>query len=138
MPKKWWINILLILFVALFWSDVISGISCASAFATRKFPSGFKLIWELPHSYLVAWCGNGSFLLLSCFGFLITIAIFDPALSGGMCAASDRKKVMFIMESLREMEQNRRNFLRRLDHEIKNPLTGLRASWSTCRRPKQG
>ena len=33
-----------------------------------------------------------------------------------------------ILESLREMEQNRRNFLRRLDHEIKNPLQGLRAA----------
>ncbi len=33
-----------------------------------------------------------------------------------------------IAEAMRDMEQNRRNFLRRLDHEIKNPLTGLRAS----------
>jgi two-component system OmpR family sensor kinase len=31
-------------------------------------------------------------------------------------------------ESLQDAEQKRRHFLRRLDHEIKNPLTGLRAA----------
>jgi len=33
-----------------------------------------------------------------------------------------------IDEAKREAEQRRRSFLRRLDHEIKNPLTGLRAA----------
>jgi two-component system, OmpR family, sensor kinase len=33
-----------------------------------------------------------------------------------------------VEESKREAEQGRRRFLRRLDHEIKNPLTGLRAA----------
>ena len=33
-----------------------------------------------------------------------------------------------IERSLRESEQGRQRFLRRLDHEIKNPLTGLRAA----------
>jgi len=33
-----------------------------------------------------------------------------------------------IEEAKREAEQGRRRFLRRLDHEIKNPLTGLRAA----------
>jgi signal transduction histidine kinase len=33
-----------------------------------------------------------------------------------------------ILEAMRDLEQNRRSFLRRLDHEIKNPLTGLRAA----------
>src|SRR5215217_8659001 len=41
---------------------------------------------------------------------------------------SVRQARTMIMESLREMEQSRRSFLRRLDHEIKNPLTGLRAA----------
>src|SRR5512134_1181719 len=41
---------------------------------------------------------------------------------------SVRQARTLIMESLREMEQSRRSFLRRLDHEIKNPLTGLRAA----------
>jgi two-component system OmpR family sensor kinase len=35
---------------------------------------------------------------------------------------------MKVDESKREAEQGRRRFLRRLDHEIKNPLTGLRAA----------
>lgn len=39
-----------------------------------------------------------------------------------------RQANTIIMESIRDMEQNRRSFLRRLDHEIKNPLTGLRAA----------
>lgn len=41
---------------------------------------------------------------------------------------SVRQARTLIMESLRDMEQSRRSFLRRLDHEIKNPLTGLRAA----------
>jgi two-component system, OmpR family, sensor kinase len=39
-----------------------------------------------------------------------------------------RQANAMIVESIRETEQARRSFLRRLDHEIKNPLTGLRAA----------
>jgi two-component system OmpR family sensor kinase len=35
---------------------------------------------------------------------------------------------MLVEDAQREAEQGRRRFLRRLDHEIKNPLTGLRAA----------
>lgn len=35
---------------------------------------------------------------------------------------------VLVEESQRDAEQGRRRFLRRLDHEIKNPLTGLRAA----------
>jgi two-component system, OmpR family, sensor kinase len=35
---------------------------------------------------------------------------------------------VMVDEAKREAEQGRRRFLRRLDHEIKNPLTGLRAA----------
>jgi len=41
---------------------------------------------------------------------------------------SVRQANAMIVESIRETEQARRSFLRRLDHEIKNPLTGLRAA----------
>jgi two-component system, OmpR family, sensor kinase len=41
---------------------------------------------------------------------------------------SVRQANAMIVESIRETEQGRRSFLRRLDHEIKNPLTGLRAA----------
>lgn len=39
-----------------------------------------------------------------------------------------RQTQSLLMESIRDAEQSRRSFLRRLDHEIKNPLTGLRAA----------
>ncbi len=43
-------------------------------------------------------------------------------------AGNERRSNKLIEESLRESEQGRQRFLRRLDHEIKNPLTGLRAA----------
>ena len=43
-------------------------------------------------------------------------------------AGNERRANQRIEESLRESEQGRQRFLRRLDHEIKNPLTGLRAA----------
>lgn len=39
-----------------------------------------------------------------------------------------RKTEQTIENTVRESEERRRKFLRRLDHEIKNPLTGLRAA----------
>ena len=41
---------------------------------------------------------------------------------------NERRANKLIDDSLREAEQGRQRFLRRLDHEIKNPLTGLRAA----------
>lgn len=41
---------------------------------------------------------------------------------------NERRANKLIDDSLRESEQGRQRFLRRLDHEIKNPLTGLRAA----------
>lgn len=43
-------------------------------------------------------------------------------------AGSEKRANKLIEESLHESEQGRQRFLRRLDHEIKNPLTGLRAA----------
>jgi two-component system OmpR family sensor kinase len=43
-------------------------------------------------------------------------------------SGNERRANQRIEESLRESEQGRQRFLRRLDHEIKNPLTGLRAA----------
>ena len=43
-------------------------------------------------------------------------------------AGNERRANKRIEESVRESEQGRQRFLRRLDHEIKNPLTGLRAA----------
>ncbi len=38
-----------------------------------------------------------------------------------------------LLESLRERDLSQRRFLRRLDHEIKNPLTGLQAALANVR-----
>jgi len=43
-------------------------------------------------------------------------------------ALNEKRSSKVIEETLRESEQGRQRFLRRLDHEIKNPLTGLRAA----------
>lgn len=43
-------------------------------------------------------------------------------------AASEREANQRIEESIRDSEHGRQRFLRRLDHELKNPLTGLRAA----------
>lgn len=43
-------------------------------------------------------------------------------------AGNEKRASKMIEESLHESEQGRQRFLRRLDHEIKNPLTGLRAA----------
>lgn len=43
-------------------------------------------------------------------------------------AGTERKADRLIDNTMRESEQGRRRFLRRLDHEMKNPLTGLRAA----------
>ena len=43
-------------------------------------------------------------------------------------ANAERKATRLIEDTMNESEQGRRRFLRRLDHEMKNPLTGLRAA----------
>lgn len=58
-------------------------------------------------------------------GFLVTLVL---VLLYFWDLRSIRQAKILIVESLREVEQSRRSFLRRLDHEIKNPLTGLRAA----------
>ena len=58
-------------------------------------------------------------------GLFITILLLAFWLGA---AVNERRANKLIEESLRESEQGRQRFLRRLDHEIKNPLTGLRAA----------
>ena len=42
--------------------------------------------------------------------------------------STENKAIRKIEDAIHEAEQGRRRFLRRLDHEMKNPLTGLRAA----------
>ena len=55
------------------------------------------------------------------------ITLFFLAFGLGV-VGNERRASKLIEDSLRESEQGRQRFLRRLDHEIKNPLTGLRAA----------
>ena len=58
-------------------------------------------------------------------GVFITLLLAAGYLGG---LARERQARRMIEQSLRESEQGRQRFIRRLDHEIKNPLTGLRAA----------
>src|SRR3990172_12170798 len=58
-------------------------------------------------------------------GALITL-FFGVAYVGGWSKERNARQV--IEQSLQESEQGRQRFIRRLDHEIKNALTGLRAA----------
>lgn len=58
-------------------------------------------------------------------GAAITLLLGVAYLSGWV---QERKARRAIEQSLQESEEGRQRFLRRLDHEIKNPLTGLRAA----------
>jgi two-component system OmpR family sensor kinase len=68
------------------------------------------------------------------FGFVITAAIISVIYW-------DRRRVSqaqtLYADYLQDTNQRRRNFLRRLDHEIKNPLTGLRAALVNLKEAKE-
>jgi nitrogen-specific signal transduction histidine kinase len=58
-------------------------------------------------------------------GAFLTL-LFGAAHLGGW--VKERKTQRLIEQSLQESEQGRQCFIRRINHEIKNPLTGLRAA----------
>jgi len=68
------------------------------------------------------------------FGFLATAVI-------AAAVYWDRRRIAqaqtLYADYVQETNQRRRNFLRRLDHEIKNPLTGLRAALVNLQEAKQ-
>jgi len=58
-------------------------------------------------------------------GFGITIFLLGLQIASQLKEAQAEMK---IEDTVRQSEQGRRRFVRRLDHEIKNPLTGMRAA----------
>jgi two-component system OmpR family sensor kinase len=59
------------------------------------------------------------------------VGVFISSLLAAFALGMERKERQvqrFISESQRKVEEGRRRFLRRLDHEIKNPLTALRTA----------
>ena len=121
MPKKLWLNLFL---VALpFVVGIIAGV-LAQVLLKPEVPVLFQVDIAIAAfvfgGVIHQWSFFAFFLGFFITLFLILLYYWD--------LRSVRQAKVTILESLREMEQNRRNFLRRLDHEIKNPLTGLRAA----------
>src|SRR5689334_11687239 len=121
MPKKLWLNLFL---VALpFVVGILAGV-LAQVLLRPEVPVLFQVDIAIAAfvfgGVIRQWSFFAFFLGFFITLFLILLYYWD--------LRSVRQAKVMILESLREMEQNRRNFLRRLDHEIKNPLTGLRAA----------
>ena len=58
-------------------------------------------------------------------GLFLTLVCISYALGAWL---THRKADRLMEDTVKESEEGRRRFIRRLDHEIKNPLTGLRAA----------
>ncbi len=72
---------------------------------------------------------------------LFAVGIFLTILAAGFYGGAvirERQAEKTLEASLREAEQGRLRFLRRLDHEIKNPLTGLQAALANLRESTSG
>lgn len=121
MPRKRWKTLLL--FSLPLWVGLIAGV-LAHSLLRPEIPILFQAdlgIAAFVFGGVVRQWSFSAFLV----GFFLTL--FFVLLYYWDLRTTRQAKAM-IMESLREMEQNRRSFLRRLDHEIKNPLQGLRAA----------
>ena len=121
MSRKWWVNVLVLSLPV--WVGLLSGI-LAQTLLKHDLP-----VLVQADLGIAAFVIGGVVRQWSFFGFLLGFFLTVFLL---LLYYWDRRSVRqakaTILEALREMEQNRRNFLRRLDHEIKNPLTGLRAA----------
>jgi two-component system OmpR family sensor kinase len=121
MPKRWWINLLLVSLP--FWVGLICGI-LGHSFLQPETP-----VLVQTDLGLAAFVFGGVVRQWSFFGFLLGFLITAIlVLFYYWDLRSVRQAKGMIFEATRDLEQNRRNFLRRLDHEIKNPLTGMRAA----------
>src|SRR5512145_1942856 len=121
MPKNWWKNLLLLSLPV--WVGLLCGI-VAHSFLRPELPVLVQT--DLGISAFVFGCVVRQWSFFGfILGFIITVVLL---LLYFWDRRSSRRARAMILESMREMEQNRRNFLRRLDHEIKNPLTGMRAA----------
>ncbi len=107
MTKKSWI------ILALVFLPFLAGV--AASFLAQGF-------WN-PVPILVFKMDVGVVLFIA--GLGITLLLF--AIWIGAISSAGRANRL-IEDSMREVEQGRRRFLQRLDHEMKNPLTGLRAA----------
>ena len=121
MPKRWWINLLLISLP--FWVGLLCGI-LSHSFLEPETP-----VLVQTDLGLAAFVFGGVVRQWSFFGFLLGF-LFTAilVLFYFWDLRSIRQAKGIIADATLDLEQNRRNFLRRLDHEIKNPMTGMRAA----------
>jgi two-component system, OmpR family, sensor kinase len=121
MAKRLWINLLLISLP--FWVGLICGI-LSHSFLEPETP-----VLVQTDLGLAAFVFGGVVRQWSFFGFLLGFLITALlVLFYYWDLRSIRHAKGIISDATLDLEQNRRNFLRRLDHEIKNPLTGMRAA----------
>ena len=121
MPRKRWKNLLL--FSLPLWVGLIAGIAAQSLLPPEVpilFQADLGIAAFVFGGVVRQWSFSAFLLAFFITSFLVLLYSWD--------LRTTRQAKAMILESLREMEQNRRNFLRRLDHEIKNPLQGLRAA----------
>ena len=107
MPKKSW------LFLALTFLPFLLG-TVASLLAPAMWNPVPILVFKLDVGMVAFLAGIGMTLFFLAFWVGSTRA--------------EKKARRFIEDTMNESERGRRRFLRRLDHEMKNPLTGLRAA----------
>ncbi len=107
MQKKNWLALLLIILPLL--------VGAVASFLAQR-------IWD-PVPLLVFRIDVGMVAFVS--GVAITLFFGVGYLSGWL---KERNAQKWIKQSMQESEQGRQRFIRRLDHEMKNPLTGLRAA----------
>ena len=121
MHKKWWVNLLI------FSLPVWVGLFCGVLAQIVMKPDLPVLVQT--DLGIAAFVIGGVVRQWSFFGFLLGFIITSVSiLFYAWDFRRSRQAKAVIVDAMRELEQNRRNFLRRLDHEIKNPLTGLRAA----------
>lgn len=121
MRNRWWVTLLLLSLPL--WAGLFCGVM-AQIFLKADLPALVQADLGIA-AFVVGgvvrqWSFFGFILGFIVTAFLLLLYFWDRR--------SVRQAKAMILEAMREMEQNRRNFLRRLDHEIKNPLTGMRAA----------
>jgi two-component system, OmpR family, sensor kinase len=82
------------------------------------------VFWQ-PEPVMVFRVGIGAGIFAILFGLAVLIQL--------LAAAFDRGKERSVDKITRERDESHRQFLRRLDHELKNPLTGLQAALTNLR-----
>ena len=112
MQKKTWLRTLLILLPFLL--GVLASVAAQAFF--RPVP---LLVFKIDVGMLAFLAGALTSLFL--FGIVVTRQLTETGAQRSLDT------------SLREIERGQRRFLRRLDHEVKNPLTGLQAALTNVR-----